>query len=219
MPARQLLRLHVSRSSCRAPRQLLRDLPLSCGGCSRPSMTPVEFSVAAFRFGHTQVRRAYRLNEMNGSPELPGVLPGRPAGEPHGRPPDRSRPADRLGMFFEEPGGDPTRRAPQHRPQDRPADLEVACSSCRSRAPRPRARNVLAFRNMIRAKFYDMPSGQSVARALRLPVLTPTQLEPRPGLRGRRAALVLHPGRVLGPAGRAGPTAAASRSSPRRSRA
>ena len=25
-------------------------------------MTPVEFSVAAYRFGHSQVRRAYRLN-------------------------------------------------------------------------------------------------------------------------------------------------------------
>lgn len=52
-----------------------------------PNMTPVEFSVAAVRFGHTQVRRAYRLEDGRtlgpvGSRIVAGAfgpIPGSPA--------------------------------------------------------------------------------------------------------------------------------------------
>ena len=60
--------------------------------------------------------------------------------------------------------------------------------------------NVLAFRNMIRAKFYDMPSGQTLARhmgvpsALRRPAASAG--DSCRSIQGRRAAVVLHPRRV-----------------------
>ena len=48
--------------------------------------------------------------------------------------------------------------------------------------------NVLAFRNLLRAKFYDMPSGEDVAVAMGFePIARPGEL-PR-----RHAAVVLHP--------------------------
>jgi hypothetical protein len=124
-------------------------------------MTPVEFSVAAFRFGHSEVRRAYEVNEGTGKIQvfsftLPDLRGGRPL------------PGDRQiawGNFFNALT-DPDDADGVNR---RSSDLTLISSSLFA-LPIPGAEasgsNVLAFRNMLRAKFYAMPSYESVARQL-----------------------------------------------------
>jgi hypothetical protein len=121
--------------------------------------TPVEFAVAAFRFGHSQVRNAYNINDASGGvrvfdPVLPDLRGG------------RQLPANLIidfDNFFSE------------LPQDggplligRAIDTNI--SNSLFQLPIPGAEgggdNVLGFRNLLRAKFYDMPSGESVAEAM-----------------------------------------------------
>jgi hypothetical protein len=137
-------------------------------------MTPVEFSVAAFRFGHSPVRRGYELNDQSGripvfsltDPDLRG-----------GRPLQSGRQID-WGNFFEElsqneAGFNVSRRI----------DPLISASLFALPIPGSEATgsNVLAFRNMLRGKFYDLPSGQQVARAMKERVITPRQLNLGPG--------------------------------------
>jgi hypothetical protein len=133
-------------------------------------MTPVEFSVAAFRFGHSEVRRAYEINEGTGKIQvfsftLPDLRGGRPL------------PADRQiawGNFFNgltDPDDADGVNHTRH--------IDPLISSSLFQLPIPGAEasgsNVLAFRNMLRAKFYAMPSYESVARQLGVtPVGPPT---------------------------------------------
>ena len=119
--------------------QLLRSgLPLELQRMlANPSTTPVEFAVAAFRFGHSQVRNAYRLNEVNAfqvfslTDPLGSLMGGRPIGA--GRQID-------WRFFFSTtsaphpPGGSRTSAAGSTRSSPR------ACSSSRSRARKPRGR-------------------------------------------------------------------------------
>jgi hypothetical protein len=134
-------------------------------------MTPIEFSVAAFRFGHSQVRQAYELNEDSGLIDVFNLA----GNDLHG---GRQIPAGRQigwGNFFPEladpddaDGGNISRR------------IDPLISGSLFQLPIPGAEaagsNVLAFRNMIRAKFYDMPSGQTLARRMGLTVLSSGQL-------------------------------------------
>lgn len=139
--------------------------------------TPIEFSVAAYRFGHSQVRKAYVLNEQSGKVQVftangPDLRGGSPL------------PANRViqwGEFFADipivdTDGNPINVGRR---------IDTLISSGLFVLPIPGAEatgsNVLAFRNMSRSVFYALPSGQSVAADLGLPVISPATLNLGPG--------------------------------------
>jgi hypothetical protein len=151
-------------------------------------MTPVEFSVAAFRFGHSQVRNAYNINDTrdaNGNLVAVPVFSFNPdplVGDLSG---GRQLPANRIidfDNFFSE--------LPREE-GDAPAligrAIDTQISQSLFQLPIPGAEgggdNVLAFRNLLRAKFYDMPSGEDVAKAMGVgPLIDPATGKPVPPL-------------------------------------
>jgi hypothetical protein len=128
-------------------------------------MTPVEFSTAAFRFGHSQIRNAYNINDTSGGvrvfsldrnvPDLRG-----------GRQLPKNLSID-FDNFFSE------------LPQDgnlmigRAIDTKMSQSLFELPIPGAEASgsNVLAFRNLVRGKLYDLPSGDAIAKAMGVPVV------------------------------------------------
>ena len=155
-------------------------------GSDKSPMTPVEFSVAAYRFGHSQVRLAYVINDekvgatgtaqnkiqvfnaTNTGPDGQGDLRG-----------GRQLPATRQidwGNFFpavEEADADPTEANISRK-------IDILISRSLFNLPIPGAEasgsNVLGFRNMVRAKFYNMASGQAVATAMGLTPIPASQI-------------------------------------------
>jgi len=117
---------------------------------------PLEFADAAFRYGHSQVREDYLLNDRSGRltlfPDLLGFAP-----VPAERTIDWSR-------LFDIPGHDPAQRAKRidgaltasliALPQAITGDVEVA------------AQRALSCRDLQRGHSYGLPSGESVARAM-----------------------------------------------------
>ena len=140
--------------------------------------TPVEFSVSAYRFGHTQVRLAYRLNGTNNCQNLQAFsLTAPDASLMGGRQLQAGRQID-WGMFFDDFAQPAGCAGVQPRNVSRQIDPLISASLFRLPIPGAEATgsNVLAFRNMTRSHFYDLPSGQSVATELGLPVITPETL-------------------------------------------
>lgn len=143
---------------------------------------PIEFSVAAFRYGHSLVRPSYRLNfgPDGGTPFFAFVFDD-------SIDPTDPDPADLRGSklaprrfvdwqtFFD--FGDGNFR------NNKKFDTKLSSVLMHlpgSRAPAPGLPGdgvqSLASRNLMRHVNFGIPSGQSIARFMRVPVLTPAQL-------------------------------------------
>lgn len=144
----------------------LPEIKLRFFGWKHYPFMPVEFSVAAYRFGHSMVRQRYELNDSSGRlqifPDLAGFKPRQ-----SGRSIDWSN-------FFPIKGSQP-QLARRIDPR-----LALPLKDLTSPSGKEADPKSLALRNLRRGKALRLPSGQSVARAMNLPdelVLKPDEVD------------------------------------------
>ena len=135
---------------------------------------PAEFAFAMFRFGHSQVRDGYALNATNGAPtfsdDAPRDLSGLQAIGPDLAWDHR--------LFFDDAFGTPGYTPPARLNRSRRIDTRLAPSLFRLKPPAATQMQErrLGARNMLRARAVGLATGEQVAAALGLTVLTPEQL-------------------------------------------
>jgi hypothetical protein len=137
---------------------------------------PVEFSVAAYRFGHATVRSSYKVNDTVTLPLFPTnpAAPTTPRTDLRGGPVAPSD-AVKWALFFDRDPMHPAQRAKRIEPLlntlllDLPNGVIPANVVALQRS--------LATRNLLRSESLMVPSGQDVARALgAASPLSPTDL-------------------------------------------
>jgi hypothetical protein len=152
---------------------------------------PVEFSVAAYRLGHSMIRPGYRLNDDDATllpifPIPPGIDPDHPGGLPDGltgfRAMDRNRGID-WGRFIDvdiRPPGtvDPNDPATKKRLQfayriDTSVVTPLSVLPASVAADPPPS---LPQRNLLRGFELGLPNGQSVAYAMKVTPLEDAQI-------------------------------------------
>lgn len=148
----------------------------------REPLIPVEFAVAAYRFGHSQVRPSYRLNfgPNGGSPFFAFIFDD--SADPNDPDPNDMRGGKRAPRRFVDwqtffDFGDGNVR-PNKRIDSKLSSPLMLLPGSRGPAPGLPADGVqsLASRNLMRHVNFGIPSGQAMARVMRAPVLTPAQL-------------------------------------------
>jgi len=146
------------------------------------SQIPIEFSVAAYRFGHSQVRPSYRLNfgPDGGSPFFAFIFDD--SFDPNDPDPADFRGGKRAPRRFVDwqtffNFGDGNSR-PNKRIDAKLSTVLLQLLGSRGPAPGMPSDGVqsLASRNLMRHVNFGLPAGQAAARAFGVPVLTPSQL-------------------------------------------
>jgi hypothetical protein len=129
---------------------------------------PVEFAVAAYRFGHSQVRPGYRINAAKAFPIFV-ASPATPRNDLSG---GRTVPADEAVDFrnFFDFGAAPTKGKAIDTLLSPPL-LDLPMFPGTPENPRS-----LATRNLLRHLTFGLPSGQAVARRMNETVLTQAEL-------------------------------------------
>jgi hypothetical protein len=136
---------------------------------NRPYL-PIEFSAAVFRFGHSQVREAYRINEI--VPELPifaQTEEPEPLDDFHGGRHLPSQWAVDWSFFFDTAGVGTSRQ------KSLMIDTKLAEGLFKLPGAPPELES-LARRNLQRGRSFGLPSGRRVARAMLETPLTREQL-------------------------------------------
>jgi hypothetical protein len=134
-------------------------------------MTPVEWSTAAYRFGHSIVRKSYQVTTTTGKLQ---VFNGTDADLHGGRPLPAGRQID-WGNFIRD-----IQRPENVATFNFPRFIDTLISSGLFNLPigglagsENAGSNILAFRNMVRGLFYGTPSGQDMATAMGITPIPP----------------------------------------------
>ena len=148
-------------------------------------LMPIEFSVAAYRFGHSQIRPSYRLNfgrpDMGHNPFFAFIFDD--TQDPNEPDPNDLRGGKRAPRRFVDwqtffNFGDGNFR-PNKRIDGKLSSVVLLLPGSRGPAPGLPSDGVqsLPSRNLMRHVNFGLPSGQAIARRMGLPVLTPVQLD------------------------------------------
>ncbi len=149
---------------------------------SKDPLLPIEFSVAAYRFGHSQIRPSYRLNfgPTGGSPVFAFLFDD--TQDPNDSDPNDMRGGKRAARrfvdwqtFFKFDNN----FRPNKKIDGKLSSVVMLLPGSRGPAPGLPADGVqsLASRNLMRHVNSGIPSGQAIARRMGVPVLTPVQLD------------------------------------------
>ncbi|MDH5253636.1 MAG: heme peroxidase family protein, partial [Nitrospira sp.] len=150
---------------------------------SRKPQLPIEFTVAAYRFGHSQIRPSYRLNfgPDGGQPFFAFVFDD--TQDPNDPDPIDLRGGKRAPRRFVDwqtffNFGDGNFR-PNKKIDTKLSSVVMLLPGSRGPAPGLPSDGVqsLASRNLMRHVNFEIPSGQAIARRMGVPALPPSQLD------------------------------------------
>jgi len=143
----------------------------------RQPFLPVEFSAAAYRFGHSMVRNEYRTNEIQGLNRFVPLFGRGGRGDLRGRTWLRQDNVIQWAWFLKM--GLPRSR---HQFPQKARKIDTKLAPALAHVPvADRRSNVLAYRNLRRGVDFCLPPGSAVAERCQALGITPIEFERVPG--------------------------------------